>query len=46
MSSKQTLVGKMQSAKDNEREAMNSSSGFKNVPSAGTQGIADMKNKR
>lgn len=46
MSQKQTLTAKMQSEKDNMQEAMNSSSGFKNVPSAGTQGIADMKNKR
>ena len=38
MSKKQTIDAKLQSQIDNMKEAMNSSSGFKNTMSSGTQG--------
>ena len=38
MSKKQTLDAKLQSEIDNMKEALNSTSGFKNAMSAGTQG--------
>lgn len=38
MSKKQTLDAKLQSEMDNMKEALNSSSGFKQTMSSGTQG--------
>ena len=38
MSKKQTIDAKLQSQEDNLKEALNSSSGFKNTLSSGTHG--------
>ena len=47
MAKPKTEEAKLQSKIDNTRDAMNASNGFKNLPSAGTQGVGDgLKNKR
>lgn len=38
MSKKQTMDAKLQSELDNQKEALNSKSGYKNTMSSGTQG--------